>query len=115
MACITFNSFVEPNKILLPSLYIKLEVMKNFLKTKDEEGRGFAFFKKFPRICMERLQAGIFDSSQTKELMKDTMFGEAQSKTELSAWKSLKSVVTNFQGNHRSTDYEKDTEEFVPT
>ena len=34
---------VEPNKILLPSLHIKLGVMKNFVKVMDKESSRFAF------------------------------------------------------------------------
>ena len=35
---IQFHFLVEPNKILVPSLYIKLGVMKNFMKAIDMEG-----------------------------------------------------------------------------
>ena len=55
---------------------------------------------------MEKLKAGIFDGPQIIELMKDSMFDETLSEVELSAWHSLKPVVTNFQGNHRSAEYE---------
>ena len=49
--------------------------MKNFVKAKDREGSGFAFFQeKFPRISIEKLNVGIFDSPQIRELMKDPMF-----------------------------------------
>ena len=41
------------------------------------------------------------------------MFEEALSEAELSAWQSLKSVVTNFLENHRNTDYEKGIEELL--
>ena len=47
---------------------------------------------------MEKLEAHIFDGPQIRELMKDPMFDKALSKAELSAWQSLKSVVTNFLG-----------------
>ena len=52
---------VEPNKILLPPLHIKLGLMKNFVKAMDREGRGFTFLQqKFPLIRLEKLKAGIF-------------------------------------------------------
>ena len=38
------HSLVEPNKILLPPLHIKLGVMKNFVNAIDREGSGSAFF-----------------------------------------------------------------------
>ena len=41
------------------------------------------------------------------------MFDKVLSKAELSAWQSLKSVVTNFLGNHKSTEYEKEIEDLL--
>ena len=38
------------------------------------------------------------------------MFDEALSEAKLSTKQSLKSVVTNFQGKHRSAEYEKEIE-----
>ena len=94
--------------------------MKDFVKAKDREGSGFAFLQeKFPLISVEKLKAGIFDSLKIRELMKDPVFDEALRKAELFAWQSLKSAVTNFLGNHRSAEYEKEnwrtTKEFLST
>ena len=80
------HHLVEPNKILLPPLHIKLRVMKNFVKTMDRESSGFAFLQKFLQISLEKLKAGIFDSPQIRELTKGPMFDKAPSKAELSAW-----------------------------
>ena len=62
---------------------------------------------------MEKLKVGIFDYPQIRELMKDPMFDEARSEAELSDRQSLKSVVTNFLGNHRSAEYKKEIEELL--
>ena len=62
---------------------------------------------------MEKLKAGIFDGPQIRELMKDSMFDDALSAAELSAWRSLKSVITNFLGNNRSAEYEKEVDELL--
>ena len=45
--------------------------------------------------------------------MKDPIFDEALSEAKLSAWPSLKSVVTHFLGNHQSAEYEKEIEELL--
>ena len=58
------HPLIEPNKILLPPLHIKLGVMKNFVKAMERESSSFAFLQKFPRKSMEKLKAGIFDSPQ---------------------------------------------------
>ena len=54
---------------------------------------------------MEKLKAGIFADPQIRELLKDPMCDEALSQAELSARQSLKSVVTNFLGHHRSAEF----------
>ena len=103
------HPLIEPNKILLA--HIKLGVMKNFVKTMERESSGFAFLqKKFPQISMEKLNAGIFDDPQIRELMNNPTFNKALGKAKLSAWHSLKSIVINFQGNHLSEEYEKEIE-----
>ena len=45
--------------------------------------------------------------------MKDPMFDKALSKAQLSAWQSLKSVVTNFLGNYQRAEYKKEIEELL--
>ena len=53
-------------------------------------------------------KAGIFDGPQIPELMKDSVFDDALSAVELSAWRLLKSVISDFLGNNRSAEYEKE-------
>ena len=45
--------------------------------------------------------------------MKYPVFNEALSGVALSAWQSLKSVVTNYPENHRSAEYKKEIEELL--
>ena len=88
--------------------------MKNFVKAMDRKGKGFTFLQqKFPRVSLEKLKAGIFDGPQIRELMKDSTFDDALSATELSAWGSLKSVITNFLGKNRYEEYEKEVDELL--
>lgn len=104
------HTLVEPNKILFPPLHIKLGVMENFGKAMDREGSRFAFHQeKFPQISIKKFKAGIYDNPQMRQLMKDPMLDKALSETELSAWQSLKSVVTNYQ----SAEYKKEIEELL--
>ena len=80
----------EPSKILLPPLHIKLDLMKNFVKALDREGRGFDFLhQKFQQKSTEKITAGIFDGPQIRELIKDTSFHDALNPAEISAWLSL--------------------------
>ncbi|KAF2344985.1 hypothetical protein FHG87_024259 [Trinorchestia longiramus] len=100
------HSLVEPRKILLTPLHIKLGLMKNSVKVFDKEGGGLAFLhQKFQRKSVKKIKAGIFESPQIRELIKDTIFDNALNPAELFAWLFLKPVIANFLGNHRSALY----------
>ena len=48
--------------------------MKNFVKTRDREGSGFAVLREtFLWMSVEKLKATIFDSPQIREFMKDAL------------------------------------------
>ena len=51
--------------------------MKNFVKAKYRENSECAVFEKFPRITIEKLDAGIFEGSQIKEHIEDPILDEA--------------------------------------
>lgn len=105
---------VDPQKILLPPLHIKLGLMKNFVKALDKEGRGFEFLgQQFPHVSREKLKAGVLNGPQIRELMKDTRFEKCLGQSELSAWLAYKSITTNFLGNHRSPEYVKVVDELM--
>ena len=59
---------------------------------------------------MEKLNSGVFDDPQIRELIKDSGFDEALSPAEHAAWLSLKSVIANFLGNHRSPQYQTEVD-----
>ena len=99
---------------MLPPIHIKLGLTKNFVKALDREGRGFAFFdQKFQQKSLEKIKAGIFDGPQIKELIKTTSFDDALNPAKLYAWFSIKSVIANFLGNHRSSQYQKVVDELM--
>ena len=79
--------------------------MKNFVNALDRDGSSFLFlWEKFKRKSTEKLKACIFDGPEIRELMKDVSF---------SAWLALKSVIVNFLGNHRSSEYQKIVDELM--
>lgn len=108
------HTLVEPNKMLLPFLHVKLSLMKKSVKALDRVGGGFALLhQKFPRVSRECLKAGIFDGPLIRERIKDASFDETMNPTESSAWLPLKSVIADFLGNHRSPQYEKAVDELM--
>ena len=98
---------IDPQKVYLPPLHIKLELMKNFVKAMDQHGKGFQYlFEKFgSKKSDAKLKAGVFVGPDIKNLMKDEKFDQCLNSLKLSAWKSFKQVANNFLGNKRSENY----------
>lgn len=98
---------VDPNKIILPPLHIKLGLIKNFVKKLKPESSAVLYLKeKFPRLSEAKIKEGVFIGPQIKKLMQDSDFEKSLEKVEKVAWKSFKDVVTGFLGNNKSKNYE---------
>ena len=62
-------------KIYLPPLHIKVDLMKNFVKGMDKTGRGLKYVRnKFPNVNDAKIKEGIFIGPQIRELMQDKQF-----------------------------------------
>jgi len=98
---------VDPQKVLLPPLHIKLGLMKQFTKALDRESEAFEHLRsKFPGLSEAKIKAGIFVGPQIKELMKSTIFSEKlEYIEEEEAWNSFVAVVEGFLGNHRAENH----------
>jgi len=58
---------VEPSKILLSSMHLKFDLMKNFVKTLNKEKAPFNYlWEKFPRLNEAKLKVGIFIGPQMR-------------------------------------------------
>ena len=115
MANIENVPLVDPQKILLPPLHIKLGLMKNFVKAMGKSNsNGFAFLcKKFPSISQAKLQEGIFVGPQIREVLKDLLFEKSLSKLELRAWQAFKWLCANFLGNSKSPSFQAGVEDLL--
>jgi hypothetical protein len=59
--------FINPEKVFVPPLLIKLGLIKNFVKALDQYSTGFMHLKnKFPRTSDAKIKAGVFVVSQNK-------------------------------------------------
>jgi len=64
---------VDPSKILIPPLYIKLGLMKQFVKALDKTGECFQYLQsKFPKLSEAKLKEGVFDGPQIRIMFRDT-------------------------------------------
>ena len=67
--------FVDPQKILLPPLHIKLGLMNNFVKVLDKTKAGFKYlYENFPRLSEAKIKEGVFLGPQIRELLRDGNF-----------------------------------------
>jgi len=72
---VAHEPLVDPAKIFLPPLHIKLGLMKNFVKAMDKEGEGFRYLREmFPRITEAKTLEGIFVGRQIRHVMNDKRF-----------------------------------------
>lgn len=106
---------VDPQKILLPPLHIKLGLMKNFVKAMAKvNSQGFQYLsKKFPKVSAAKLKEGIFVGPQIREVLMDIEFERALSPLELKAWLAFKWICANFLGNNRSHAYKDGVEKLL--
>ena len=64
---------VNPDKVLMPSLHIKLGLMKNFVKAIAKHClNGFEFlWKKFPKLSQGKLKETIFVGPQIRDVFEN--------------------------------------------
>ena len=76
---------VNPDKVLMPPLYIKLGLMKNFVKAlAKQNSNGFEFLcEKFTELSQAKLKEGIFVGPQILEVFEDPEFENALNALEL--------------------------------
>lgn len=102
---------IDPKKILLPPLHIKLGLMKQFVKALD-----CALFKyltdKFPNLSDAKIKAGIFVGPQIRELMKTIDVESVMTTVEREAWISFKKVK-GFLGNNKASNYKELVQEMI--
>ena len=100
---------IDPQKVLLPTLHIKLGLMKNFVKGMDHQGSGFQYLKKKfkGKLTDAKLEAGFFTGSEIRSVINDSSFPASLNEIELEAWSSFLNVVKNFLGNHKAENHYK--------
>lgn len=105
---------IDPSKVLLPPLHIKLGLMKNFVKAINKDGAGFKYLKeKFSRLSDAKINEGVFIGPQIRTLMLDEHFDEILVDAELNAWRCLKEVCQNYLGNYKAPDHVEIVERMI--
>ena len=67
---------MDPQKIFLPPLHLKLGLIKNFIEAMDKKGSGFKHIvATLGHIVSEaKLKEGVLNGSEIRYLMEDTSF-----------------------------------------
>jgi len=108
------SNLIDPNKVLLPPLHIKLGIMKQFVKRLNENSDAFEYLsKKFPNITYSKIKEGIFVGLQIRKLIEDKDFEVIMTDTEKAAWLSFKDVVQNFLGNKKAPNFKEIVENML--
>ena len=112
---IQHNPLVDPDKVLMPPLHIKLGLMKNFVKAMaKQKSSGFEFrCKKFPKLSQAKLKEGIFVGPQIRKVFEDPEFEKALNTLELRAWHAFKWICSNFLGNFKSNSFQEGVAELL--
>ena len=101
-------SLVGRSKIVFLPPYVKLGIMKQFVKTLEKDGDCFKYICiKFPDLTIEKLKAGIFDGPQIRKLMNDANFCNFINPAKLSAWTAFMNVVKFFLGKANAPNYKE--------
>ena len=100
------DPLIDPKKVLMPPLHIKLGLIKQFVKALDKEGPAFKFLQSlFPKLSEAKVKAGVFVGPQIKKIMKSEKFSDLLNAVENEAWKSFVAVVQGFLGNNMDDNY----------
>ncbi|GBN23981.1 hypothetical protein AVEN_122793-1 [Araneus ventricosus] len=91
---VKYTPLVEPEKILFPSLHIKLGLIKNFVKAMDKEGGEFKHLRgRFPQLSGAKLKEDAFAGTQIRKFICDSVSEIKLNKDKLAAWKSFVKMI----------------------
>ena len=104
---VKYIPLVNPQKIYLPPLHIKLGLFKNFVKAMNQNGEGFKYLSElFAKTKSEaKIKAGIFNGPEICKVICDGNFQEKLSPVEKTAWEKFVLLVNKFLGNEKSSNY----------
>lgn len=97
-------TLVPSENVLLPSLHIKLGLIKQFVKSMPRDGDCFRYLcYKFPKLSEAKLKEGVFTGPDIRKLLSDPLFVETMEKRKKKH--SFKNVVHKFLRNIKDPDY----------
>ena len=103
-------------KILLPSLHIKLGLAKQFIKAVKSDSKAFSHVQAMlTNLSEAKVKGGIFTEPQTRQVLGSKKFEDKMTALERDAWQSFRYVVYGFLGRNKADNYEDFVETLVQT
>ncbi|GBM32839.1 hypothetical protein AVEN_216542-1 [Araneus ventricosus] len=108
------ENLVDPKKVLLPPLRIKLGLTIQFVKVLPKEGKCFKYLcDQFPCLSEAKLKECVFVGPDIRKMLKGENFESKRETNERKAWKSFKLVITSSLGNKKDPNYKSIVEETI--
>ena len=100
---VKYPPMIEPTRIIIPPLHVKLGLYKQLVKSLNESAKGYLpdLFK----LSDEKLKEGVFTGPDCRKLSSDEKFRTKLNKKELKAFEDLVAYVEGFLGNRRVANY----------
>jgi hypothetical protein len=99
---VAHGALVEKTKIYLPTLHLKLGLIKMFLKATNKEGEGFEYLgQKCPSIREANVKEGIVVGPKGKQLLKHPDFKNKLNAADKRVWDAFENVCSNSLGNKK--------------
>ncbi|XP_061404363.1 uncharacterized protein LOC133340279 isoform X2 [Lethenteron reissneri] len=99
---VKWEPLVDPRKVLMPPLHIKLGLLKQFVRSVDKESAAFKYLHDFfPKLSEAKVKAGVFVGPHIKKILECNEFPNKLISKVKAAWDSFVAVVRGFLGNHK--------------
>ena len=103
---IKWEPLVEPQKVLMPPLHMKVGLIKQFFTALDKDPAAFKCLQDlFLKLSEAKVKTGTFIGQQIKKIIECDNFAKLLSRTEQATWKSFVAVVHGFLGHHKTESY----------
>ena len=103
---VRYNPIVDPSKIIIPPLHIKLGLFKNFIKSLGEKAIRF-LMELFPKLSPEKVEEGVLNGPDIRSLIQSKDFVKRLTAKERNAFKALCDYTLGFLGNYRASNYKR--------
>ena len=103
-------------KILLPTLHIKLGLAKQFINVVKSDSKALSHVQAmFPKLSEAKVKSGIFTGPVIRQMLGSKELEDKMTALERDAWQSFRNVVYGFLGRSKADNYENSVETLLQT